>query len=46
MNEETINVETLRNQKTQRAMYKIIDGKLIVIAKDKNGLPIVFEEKI
>lgn len=36
----------LRNQKTKRAMYKIIDDKLIIIAKDKKGFPIVFEKKI
>lgn len=38
--------DELRQQKTERAMYKIIDDKLVIIAKDKKGMPIVFEKKI
>lgn len=39
--------EDLRTQKTKKAMYKVMsDGIVIIIAKDKNGLPIVIKEKI
>lgn len=39
-------IEILRNQKTKSAMYKIVDDKLVIIAKNKKGLPIIFEEKL
>ena len=38
--------EDIRNQPAKKAMYKEVDGKLIIIAKNKKGMPIIIEQKV
>lgn len=38
--------EDPRQQKTKKAMYKIIGDKVVLIARDNRGVPMIIEEKI
>lgn len=38
--------ENIRSKPVKKAMYKEINGKLIIIAKTEKGLPVILEEKI
>jgi hypothetical protein len=36
----------IRSQPVKKAMYKIIDDTMIIIATDTRGVPVIIEQKI